>query len=151
MIEPKGINHIGIAVRSIEDHLDFYEHTLGATFDGIEEVPAQKVRVAFFVLGPPGHEVRLELVEATSPEAGVARFIEKHGEGLHHVAYNVDHLDERLAALKAEGIHLVDERPRAGAHKMRIAFIHPKSAHGVLTELCELPDDRTPDSRKKES
>ena len=141
MIDPKGISHIGIAVRSIEDHLDFYERTLGAKFDGIEEVPSQHVRVAFFVLGPPGHEVRLELVEATTPEAGVARFIEKHGEGLHHIAYNVDQLDERLSALKAEGVRLIDEQPREGAHRTRIAFLHPKSTSGVLTELCEVPGD----------
>lgn len=141
MIEPKGISHIGIAVRSLEDHLDFYERVLGARFDGIEEVPAQQVRVAFFVFGPPGREVRLELVQATSEEAAVARFIEKHGEGLHHIAYNVDHLDDRLAALKSEGIRLVDEHPREGAHRSRIAFLHPKSSHGVLTELCEIPAD----------
>lgn len=147
MIEPKGINHIGIAVRSIEDHLEFYRRVLGARFDGIEDVPSQHVRVAFFVIGAPGHEVRLELVEATSPEAGVARFIEKHGEGLHHVAYNVDHLDDRLAALKSEGIRLIDEHPRQGAHDMRIAFLNPKSSQSVLTELCELPGD----AHKKDS
>jgi methylmalonyl-CoA/ethylmalonyl-CoA epimerase len=141
MIEPKGINHIGIAVRSIEEHLDFYERTLGAKFDGIEEVPSQHVRVAFFVVGPPGHEVRLELVEATTPEAGVAAFIEKHGEGLHHIAYNVDNLDDRLAVLKAEGVRLIDERSREGAHHARIAFVHPKSTRGILTELCEVPAD----------
>jgi methylmalonyl-CoA/ethylmalonyl-CoA epimerase len=139
MIEPTGINHIGIAVRSIEDHLEFYEHILGARFEGVHDVASQHVRVAFFVIGPPGGEVRLELVEATSPEAGVAKFIERHGEGLHHLAYNVDHLDDRLSALKAEGVRLIDERPREGAHHTRIAFLHPKSSHSVLTELCEVP------------
>lgn len=141
MIEPKGINHIGIAVRSIEDHLEFYERILGARFEGIRDVPSQHVRVAFFVIGTAGHEVRLELVEATSSEAGVAKFIEKHGEGLHHLAYNVDHLDDRLAALKSEGVRLIDEHPREGAHRTRIAFLHPKSSHSVLTELCEIPAD----------
>ena len=139
MIEPKGINHIGIAVRSIEDHREFYERVLGGRFEGIHDVPAQHVRVAFFVIGAPGREVRLELVEATSPEAGVAKFIEKHGEGLHHLTYEVDRLDDRLAALRSEGVRLIDEHPREGAHGARIAFLHPKSTHGVLTELCEIP------------
>lgn len=147
MIEPKGISHIGIAVRSIEDCLDFYQRVLGARFEGIEEVPAQQVRIAFLVVGPPGREVRLELVQATSEQAAVARFIEKHGEGLHHIAYNVDRLDDRLDALKSEGIRLVDEHPREGAHRSRIAFLHPKGSHGVLIELCEIP----PDGRTKES
>jgi methylmalonyl-CoA/ethylmalonyl-CoA epimerase len=142
MIEPSGINHIGIAVRSLEDNLEFYERVLGARFEGVEEIPSQHVRVAFFILGPPGHEVRLELVEATSPEAGVAKFVEKHGEGLHHIAYNVESLDERLAALKTDGVRLIDDHPREGAHRTRIAFLHPKSTRGVLTELCELPEDK---------
>jgi methylmalonyl-CoA epimerase len=142
MIEPSGINHIGIAVRSLEDNLEFYERVLGARFEGVEEIPSHHVRVAFFILGPPGHEVRLELVEATSPEAGVAKFVEKHGEGLHHIAYNVESLDERLAALKTDGVRLIDDHPREGAHRTRIAFLHPKSTRGVLTELCELPEDK---------
>ncbi len=137
MIEPSGFNHIGIAVRSIEDHLDFYRRILGARLERIEDVPSQHVRVAFFAFGPPGRESRIELVEPTSPEAGVAKFIDRHGEGLHHVTYNVDRLDDRLAALKAEGIQLIDEHPRPGAHGTRIAFLHPKSTKGVLTELCE--------------
>jgi methylmalonyl-CoA/ethylmalonyl-CoA epimerase len=141
MIEPNGINHIGIAVRSIEENLDFYRRILGARFEGIQDVPAQHVRVAFFVIGPPGRESRIELVEATSPDAGVAKFIERHGEGLHHVAYDVDRLDERLAALKSAGIRLIDEHPREGAHHMRIAFLHPKGSQNVLTELCEEPDN----------
>ncbi len=140
MIEPSGFNHIGIAVRSIEDHIDFYRRILGARLEGVHDVPSQHVRVAFFVIGPPGRESRIELVEPTSPEAGVAKFIEKHGEGLHHITYNVDRLDERLADLKAAGIRLIDEHPRPGAHNTRIAFLHPKSTKGVLTELCELPE-----------
>ena len=142
MIEPRGFNHIGIAVRRIEDHLDFYQRVLGARLEGVHDVPSQHVRVAFFVFGPPGGESRIELVEATSPEAGVAKFIESHGEGLHHVTYDVDHLDDRLAALKAAGIRLIDEHPREGAHGTRIAFLHPKSTQSVLTELCELPADK---------
>ncbi len=133
MINVKQINHIGIAVLSIEDQRDFYEDTLGAFFEGVEEVEDQKVRVGFFRIG----EVRLELLEATSPESPIAKFIEKRGEGLHHVAYTVENLPARLAELKDGGIRLIDETPRSGAHHTRIAFLHPKSTHGVLTELCE--------------
>lgn len=139
MINARAINHIGIAVRSIEERRDFYEHTVGAIFEGVHEVPSQNCRVGFFIIGPPGHEVRLELLEATTPEAAVARFIEEHGEGLHHVAYTVDSLDERLAELTAAGIRLADLTPREGIHHNRkIAFLETGSSHGVLTELCEM-------------
>ena len=137
MIEARSLNHIGIAVRSIEEHRPFYQSVLGARFEGIEEVPSQKVKVGFFLLGPPGHEVRLELLEPTSPDSPVAVFLEKRGEGIHHLAYTVDDLQARLAALREHGVRLVDEVPREGAHHTRIAFLHPKSSHGVLTELCE--------------
>ncbi|MFB3854038.1 MAG: VOC family protein [Vicinamibacterales bacterium] len=139
MIEAKQINHIGIAVRSIEEQKEFYEKTLGARFEGVHDVPSQKCRAAFFIVGPPGCEVRLELLEATSRDAAVARFIEEHGEGLHHVAYTADSLDERLAELASAGIKLVDLAPREGIHdNRRIAFLEPESSHGVMTELCEL-------------
>jgi methylmalonyl-CoA/ethylmalonyl-CoA epimerase len=148
MIDVKAINHIGIAVHSIEAHREFYEHTLGAIFEGIHDVPGQKVRVGFFVIGPPGHEVRLELVEATSEDAAVADFIRQHGESLHHVAYTVDSLDEGLAALAADGIRLRDLTSRPGIHHNRkIAYLDPESSHGVLTELCET----SLDPRKRES
>ena len=137
MIQPKAINHIGIAVRSIEAQRPFYESTLGARFEGIEEVTDQKVRVAFFSVGPEGHAVRLELLEPLTPESTIAQFIEKRGEGLHHVAYTVDDLAARLDALQAAGVRLIDEKPRPGAHHTQIAFLHPKSSAGVLTELCE--------------
>jgi methylmalonyl-CoA/ethylmalonyl-CoA epimerase len=137
MIAAKSINHIGIAVRSIVDHQAFYEQVLGARFDGVEEVPSQKVKVGFFLLGAPGHEVRLELLEPTAPDSPVASFLDKRGEGVHHIAYLVDDLPARLAALREHGVRLVDEQPRPGAHHMQIAFLHPKSSHGVLTELCE--------------
>jgi methylmalonyl-CoA/ethylmalonyl-CoA epimerase len=133
MIEAKAVNHIGIAVKSINDHRAFYEQTLGAQFESIEEVPSQKVRVAFFKLG----DVRLEVLEPTDPTSTVASFIEKRGEGLHHVAYTVDDIEARIADLKAGGVRLIDETPRLGAHHMRIAFLHPKSSGGVLTEMCE--------------
>lgn len=140
MIQPKAINHIGIAVRSIEAHRPYYENILGAQFEGIEEVADQKVRVAFFSIGPEGHTVRLELLEPTSPDSTVAQFIEKRGEGMHHIAYTVDDIQQRLDALKANGVRLIDETPRPGAHHTQIAFLHPKSSAGVLTELCEPQD-----------
>jgi methylmalonyl-CoA/ethylmalonyl-CoA epimerase len=133
----KAINHIGIAVNSIEESREFYEKTLGARFDGMEEVADQKVKVAFYLVGPAGGEVRLELLEPTSADSPVAKFIEKRGEGLHHVAFTVDDIQRRLESLKQGGIRLIDETPRAGAHHTRIAFLHPKSSGGVLTELCE--------------
>ena len=136
MIVAKAINHIGIAVRSIESQRDFYENILGAEFEMIEDVPSQKVRVAFYKVG----DVRLELLEPTDPASSVATFLEKRGEGLHHVAYTVDDIEQRLAELKAEQIRLIDETPRSGAHHTQIAFLHPKSSGGVLTELCQIID-----------
>ncbi|MEM9083039.1 MAG: methylmalonyl-CoA epimerase [Planctomycetota bacterium] len=129
----KAINHLGIAVHSIEDHRNFYENTLGATFESVEDVADQKVKVGFFLVG----DVRLELLEPTAPDSPIAGFLEKRGEGLHHVAYTVADIEERLAALKDAGVRLIDETPRDGAHHTRIAFLHPKASHGVLTELCE--------------
>lgn len=133
----KAINHIGIAVNSIETHRAFYEDMLGARYEGIEEVPSQLVRVGFFAVGSEGHAVRLELLEPTSPESPIARFLEDRGEGLHHVAYTVANLPERLAELRESGMRLIDEAPRPGAHHTRIAFLHPKATGRVLTELCE--------------
>jgi methylmalonyl-CoA/ethylmalonyl-CoA epimerase len=133
MIEAKAVNHIGIAVHSIAKHHDFYQDVLGAEFESIEDVPSQKVRVGFYKLA----DVRLELLEPTDSSSSVAAFLEKRGEGLHHVAYTVSDIETRLAELKAGGIRLIDETPRPGAHHMRIAFLHPKSSCGVLTELCE--------------
>ncbi len=129
----KAINHIGIAVSSIDEQKKFYEETLGATFEGIETVADQKVKVAFFRVG----DVRLELLEPTDPTSTIATFIEKRGQGLHHVAYTVDDVTARIAELKAEGVRMIDETPRPGAHHTMIAFLHPKSSNGVLTELCE--------------
>jgi methylmalonyl-CoA/ethylmalonyl-CoA epimerase len=131
----KAVNHIGIAVRSIDTQRPFYEGTLGAEFEGFEDVPSQKVRVGFFRIG----DVRLELLEPTDPASTVAAFLEKRGEGLHHIAFTVASIEDRIAELKKEGLRMIDETPRPGAHHMRIAFIHPKSTSGVLTELCEPP------------
>ncbi|MAY75097.1 MAG: hypothetical protein CMJ31_10345 [Phycisphaerae bacterium] len=137
MIRAKGVNHIGIAVRSLADQRAFYETTLGAVFEGEEEVTEQGVRVAFYRLGPEGAPVRLELLEPMRDDSPIAKFIEKKGEGLHHVAYTVDDIASRLAELKSGNVRLIDETPRAGAHGAKIGFLHPKASMGVLTELCE--------------
>jgi methylmalonyl-CoA/ethylmalonyl-CoA epimerase len=133
MTPVKAINHIGIAVRSIEAQRPFYEGTLGGVFEGVEEVPDQKVRVGFFRI----HDVRLELLEPIDPSSTIATFLEKRGEGLHHLAFTVEDLQARIAELKQSGLRMIDQSPRPGAHHMQIAFIHPKSTFGVLTELCE--------------
>ena len=130
---PKKISHIGIAVASIEEAAPFYRDVLGMEFEGTEVVAEQKVKVAFFAVG----ESRIELLEPTADDSPVAKFLEKNGPGVHHVAYEVADLEQRLAALKAEGIRLIDETPRTGAHNTRIAFMHPRASGGVLTELCE--------------
>lgn len=127
------INHIGIAVKNIEVSIPFYRDVLGMPFEGIEEVAEQKVRVAFFGVG----ESRVELLEPTSPESPVAKFLEKNGEGIHHLAYEVDDIEKALAGLLAEGVKLIDRIPRIGAHGTRIAFLHPGATGGVLTELCQ--------------
>ena len=133
MSAAKAVNHIGIAVRSIDAQRSFYEGALGAVFEGVEEVPDQKVRVGFFRIGG----VRLELLEPTDPTSTVAAFLEKRGEGLHHVALTVEGIEARIAELKQAGVRMIDDKPRPGAHHMQIAFLHPKSTFGVLTELCE--------------
>ncbi len=130
---PKKISHIGIAVASIDEALPFYTATLGLEFEGTEVVEEQKVKVAFLVIG----ESRIELLEPTAPDSPVAKFLEKNGPGIHHLAYQVDGLEQRLAGLKEQGVRLIDETPRVGAHHTRIAFLHPKASGGVLTELCE--------------
>ena len=129
----RNLNHIGIAVRSIDEQKSFYEGALGLKFEGLEDVPSQKVRVAFFRAG----DVRIELLEPTDPESTVTKFLEKRGEGLHHVAFTVEDIQSRIAELKESGLRMIDEVPRMGAHQMQIAFVHPRSSFGVLTELCE--------------
>ena len=133
---PKKISHIGIAVENIEAALPFYRDVLGLEFEGTEVVAEQKVRVAFLAIG----ESRIELLEPTAPDSPVAKFLEKNGPGVHHLAFEVDGLEGRLASLKGEGVRLIDEMPRIGAHHTRIAFLHPKASGGVLTELCESGD-----------
>jgi len=127
------INHIGVAVSSIDEALPFYRDTLGMTFFGTEEVASQQVKVAFLAIG----ESKIELLEPTSAQSPVAKFLEKNGPGVHHVAYGVADIEAAIARLTAEGTRMIDAVPRAGAHGARIAFIHPKSSGGVLTELCQ--------------
>lgn len=133
MTPVKALNHVGIAVRSIDAQRAFYETTLGAVFEGVEVVADQKVRVAFFRIG----DVRFELLEPTDSSSTVAAFLEKRGEGLHHVAFTVDDIQARIIELQQQGTRMIDSVPRPGAHHMSIAFLHPKSTFGVLTELCE--------------
>jgi methylmalonyl-CoA epimerase len=127
------IDHVGIAVADLAQALPFYRDVLGLPLIGIETVEDQLVRTAIFS-GPIG---RVELLEATSPESPIAKFIAKRGEGMHHVALRVDALEPTLARLAAEGVQLIDRTPRIGAGGHRIAFLHPKATGGVLLELCE--------------
>ena len=127
------IDHIGIAVQSLDAALAFYRDALGLEAKGLVTVPQEKVRVAMLPAGEP----RVELLEATSEDSPIARFLAKRGEGMHHVAYAVPDLEAALAERKAAGARLIDEVPRRGAHGWRIAFIHPESCGGVLTELVE--------------
>lgn len=128
----KHISHIGIAVQDLEDGIAFYEK-LGLTLEGVEEVPSQMVKVAFFPCG----DTRIELLAPTSEESPVAKFIEKKGEGIQHIAFAVDDLPEELAKAEDSGIRLIDKEPRPGAHHADIAFLHPKSSLGVLIEFCK--------------
>jgi len=132
-MKPTHIEHIGIAVNSIAEALPFYEKVLGLKCYNIEEVADQKVKTAFFMIG----QTKIELLESTDPEGPVGKFIEKRGEGIHHIAFAVDKIEERLHEAEAAGIRLIDSAPRNGAEGLSIAFLHPKSTFGVLTELCE--------------
>jgi methylmalonyl-CoA/ethylmalonyl-CoA epimerase len=127
------IEHLGIAVNSIEQGKSFWSDVLGLEFEGSETVAEQKVTTAFFPVG----ESEVELLESTAPDGPVAKFLEKKGEGIHHVAFQVENLEEALAELKEKGIRLIDEKPRKGAGGKKIAFLHPKATSGVLVELCE--------------
>ncbi|GHI01056.1 methylmalonyl-CoA epimerase [Neobacillus kokaensis] len=129
----KKVDHIGIAVKSLEAVLPFYTEVLHLPLLKIEEVESQMVKVAFLQAG----EIKLELLEPMSAESAVAKFIEKRGEGIHHVALGVDSIEERIAELQNKGIRMIDENPLPGAGGTDIAFMHPKSASGVLFELCE--------------
>ena len=126
------IDHIGIAVKSIEESKKFYEEVLFLKCYKIEEVPDQKVKTAFFKVG----ETKIELLEPTDPESPVAKFLEKKGPGFHHIAYFVENVNEALLVTSARGAKVIDEESRMGADGMDIGFLHPKSTEGVLTEFC---------------
>ena len=128
-----GLDHVAIAVSKLDEALHIYEKILGLKLEKITVVEDQKVRLAFLSAG----ETKIELLEPTVPESTVARFIEKRGEGMHHIALQVTNIEEALKRLKEKGIALVDERPRVGAEGGKIAFLHPKSLKNVLIELCE--------------
>ncbi|MDR0902539.1 MAG: methylmalonyl-CoA epimerase [Opitutaceae bacterium] len=131
----KKIDHLGIAVPKLDEAIPFYRDVLGLKYHGQEEVADQKVRTAFFEVG----EVHIELLEPTSPESPIAKFIEKNGGrgGIHHIAYDVADVPAKLAEYSAKGVALIDKAPRAGANNKLIAFLHPKNTGGVLTELCQ--------------
>lgn len=131
------IEHLGIAVKSLDEAIPYYENILGMKCYSIEEVADQKVKTAFFKVG----QTKLELLEPTSDESPIAKFIEKRGEGIHHLAFAVeDGVANALAEMGSKGVRLIDKAPRKGAEGLNIAFIHPKSTHGVLTEFCEKPE-----------
>lgn len=127
------VDHIGIAVKNLEEAKKFYETVLGLKVTEVEEVAEQKVRVAFMPIG----DSEVELLESTTPDGPIAKYIEKNGEGIQHIAFRVDNLEETLANLKAQGVRLIDETPRRGAGGAKIAFVHPKASFGTLVELSE--------------
>ncbi|GED29517.1 methylmalonyl-CoA epimerase [Brevibacillus centrosporus] len=137
MKAPNKIAHIGIAVKSLDHVLPFYTEQLGLKLLGKEEVASEQVRVAFLEIG----ESRIELLEPLSEESPIAKFIEKRGEGIHHIALDVDDVEMRLVTLKENGVPLIHEKPKEGAHQAQIGFLHPKAAQGVLYELCQYPKD----------
>lgn len=138
-MELSHIEHLGIAVKSLETAIPYYEEKLGLKCYAIEEVKDQKVKTAFFRIG----QTKIELLESTDPEGPIGKFIEKKGEGIHHVAFAVkDGVQNALAEMEGKGVQLIDKAPRKGAEGLNIAFLHPKSTVGVLTELCENPNEK---------
>jgi methylmalonyl-CoA/ethylmalonyl-CoA epimerase len=130
------IEHIGIAVKNLSESIRFYEEILGLKCYSIEEVADQKVKTAFFMVG----QTKIELLESTSQDGPIGKFIEKKGEGIHHLAFAVNGLQNSLDEIKSKNVILIDEKGRKGAEGLNIAFLHPKSTFGVLTELCEKPE-----------
>lgn len=127
------IEHLGIAVKSLEQSIPYYEQILGLKCYAVEEVADQKVKTAFFKAG----QTKIELLEPTDSESAIAKFIEKRGEGIHHIAFAVDNVQKSLDEVAEKGVQLIDKAPRKGAEGLEIAFLHPKSTLGVLTELCQ--------------
>ncbi len=132
-MKPTHIEHIGIAVKDLDAAIKYYTEVFGLECYAVEEVKEQKVKTAFFMVG----QTKIELLESTDPEGPIGKFIEKKGEGIHHLAFAVKGLEDALAETEANGIQLIDKTPRKGAEGLDIAFLHPKSTYGVLTELCE--------------
>jgi len=132
-MKPSHIEHIGIAVRNLDEAIPFYEKMLGTKCYAIEEVKDQKVKTAFLRIG----QTKIELLESTDPEGPIGKYIEKRGEGIHHIAYAVEDIESHLKEAEESGIRLIDQQPRKGAEGLDIAFMHPKSTFGVLTEFCE--------------
>ena len=126
------IEHIGIAVNSLEEAIPFYENTLGLKCYAVEEVADQKVKTAFFMVG----QTKIELLESTDPEGPIGKFIEKKGPGIHHLAFAVDDVNKSLQELGEKGVQLIDKTSRKGAEGLNIGFLHPKATLGVLTEIC---------------
>lgn len=137
-MELSHIEHIGIAVKSLETAIPYYEKVLGLKCYNIEEVADQKVKTAFFKIG----QTKLELLESTSPDGTIAKFIEKKGEGVHHIAFATKSVQSCLDEAAQNGVQLIDKAPRKGAEGLNIAFLHPKSTMGVLTEICENPNEK---------
>jgi methylmalonyl-CoA/ethylmalonyl-CoA epimerase len=132
-MKPSHIEHIGIAVSNLESAISLYEKVFGLKCYNIEEVPDQKVRTAFFKVG----QTKIELLESTDPEGPIGKFIASRGEGVHHIAFSVEDIEEKLKHAEEQGIRLIDKTPRRGAEGLDIAFLHPKSTSGVLVEICE--------------
>ncbi len=134
-MKPTHIEHIGIAVKRLDEAIPFYENVLGLKCYSIEEVKDQKVKTAFFKVG----QTKIELLESTDPEGPIGKFIEKKGEGIHHIAFAYENVDEALRHAKENSVQLIDQIPRKGAEGLNIGFLHPKSAFGVLMEFCGSP------------
>ena len=131
-MKPTHIEHIGIAVSNLQEAIDYFENVLGLDCYAIEELRDQKVRTAFFMVG----ETKIELLESTEPDGPVGKFIEKRGQGIHHIAFAVEDADKALGEAEAKGIQLIDKKSRKGAEGLDIGFLHPKFTFGVLTEFC---------------
>ncbi len=134
-MKPTHLEHIGIAVENLDEARKYYEEVLGLECYAVEEVKDQKVRTAFFKVG----DTKIELLESTDPEGPVGKFIEKKGQGIHHIAFAVDNVDKALAHAEDKGARLIDKKGRKGAEGLNIGFLHPKSTLGVLTEFCSKP------------
>ena len=131
----KKINHIAVAVNNLDEAAKFYQTVMALTLSGVEVVPAQKTKVGFFKIG----ESNIELVQPAEPDSPLVKFLETKGQGIHHICFEVDNIEEEVKAFLEKGATMVDQKPRPGAHNTKVAFVHPKSSGGVLIELCEFP------------